>query len=371
VSQPVIGVDLRALVGAPSGIGVFTLALLSRLAEQGRADYLGMAHAPVAAAQELSRLGVRIEHHPAPLGVIWQQLLLPRRLRRGDVDLFWSPLLTLPPRLEIPSVVTVHDLTPLLYPETHSLKVRLSILPFLRRTLDEAGRVVVDSESTAADLRIQFPDCAQKIRVVYPGVDAVFRPGEKDDISTTRHEIGCSEGYILHVGTIEPRKNIAFLLDAWEALRRADPTTPPLVLVGAYGWRSRALLSRIRRLERTGGLIYLDRVDRSRLVLLLQAASIFVLPSLYEGFGLPAAEAMACGIPTVVTATSSLPEVVGQDGLTVELGDASGLARAMQRLWNDRALARALGARGRKRAQRFDWGRAAEAMERIFEEALR
>lgn len=366
-----IGVDLRALVGAPTGIGFFTLSLLERLARRDKAAYLGMAHASVHEAKTLAEAGVSFEYQPAPLGVLWQQLVVPRRLRRGDIDLFWSPLLTLPLGLDVPTVVTIHDLTPLIHPETHSLKVKLSMRPFIGRTVAQATRIVADSQSTADDILERYPSSRDRLRVVYPGVDPIFSPGTEDQINRTRLELGCPRGYILFVGTIEPRKNLTMLIDAWEALRQGHPDAPDLVLVGAYGWRSKKLLTRIRRLASAGGLHYLERADRNRLVRIYQAATAFVLPSLYEGFGLPAAEAMACGVPTIVTNTSSLPEVVGNAGITVDLDDRQGLIEHLSRLWKDRPWADELSRRGRERALEFDWDRTAGEMERVFAEALR
>jgi glycosyltransferase involved in cell wall biosynthesis len=286
------------------------------------------------------------------------------------VDLFWSPLLTLPLASSVPSVVTIHDLTPVIHPETHSLKVRMSIIPFLRRTVRQATRIVADSQATAEDIRRHFPRSAEKIHVIHPGIDSEFVPGDEAAALETRNELGFPEGYILSAGTLEPRKNIGFLLDAWEALRANDPNAPGLVLAGGYGWRSRDLLERIAKLQRTSGLVYLDRVDRARLVKVFQAASVFVLPSLYEGFGLPAAEAMSCAVPTIVTNTSSLPEVVGDAGLTVEINDVEGLAGALRRLTQDKSLAADIGSRCRARASRFDWNQAAEQIEQVFREAL-
>jgi glycosyltransferase involved in cell wall biosynthesis len=367
--HPTVAVDLRALVPAATGIGVYTRSLLLALAARNGMRYLGLAHRAPREAEELEAAGIAVERQEAPLGVLWQQLRLPRRLAAGDVDLFWSPLITLPLRCPVPAVATVHDLTALLFPEAHTLKVRWSLLPFLRPSFERARRLVAISEATARDLAFHFPQCKQKVRVVYPGIDAEFRPGAPEEIAATRRELGAPEGYILYAGTLEPRKDAGALLDAWVALRAEDPQTPPLVLAGPYGWRSERLARRIAELE-PAGLRALGRVERGRLVRVFQAARVFVYPSLYEGFGLPAAEALACGVPVVAANTSSLPEVVGDAGLLVEPGDAGALAARLRALLADPGLAAELGARGVERAARFRWKRAAAEMEEVFREAL-
>jgi len=368
-SRPRIAVDLRALVGVPSGIGFYTHSMLGCLAQRGSASYVGMAHRPIVDDRRLVELGISMEAHGGPLGVWWQQLILPGRLKRGNIDLLWSPITTLPVRLSVPGVVTVHDLTTLLHPHTHRLKVRLSVLPFLRNTLGKARWIAADSKATADDLRLHYPDCASRVEVIYPGVDAEFKPGIPQDIAATRDELSCPDGYILYSGTLEPRKNLGTLLNAWETLRQTRPGTPPLVLTGPYGWRSLDLLSRIEGLS-SQGLHYLGRVPRARLVRLMQAASVFVYPSLYEGFGLPPAEAMSCGIPTIASNRSSLPEVVGDAGLLFEPESAEELARAIQRLLDETSLAAELGNRGWRRAQQFRWEHSAQLMEQLFRAAL-
>jgi glycosyltransferase involved in cell wall biosynthesis len=368
---PTIAVDLRALVPEATGIGVYTRSLLLALARRGGARYLGLSHRPARGAAALAAAGVALEHQPAPLGVIWQQVQLPRRLARGDVDLFWSPLQTLPLGSRVPAVVTVHDLTLLLLPETHSARVRWSQLPFLERSLDRARAIVADSAATAADLRFHFPSTAGRVQVVYPGVEPAFAPAGADEVRRIRGELGLPDGYLLSVGTLEPRKNLALLLDAWEALRREDPeATPPLVLAGGKGWHSARLERRIARLAPLG-LRHLGRVDDARLVELFQAARVFVYPSLYEGFGLPALEAMACGVPVVASDAASLPEVVGDAGVTVDPRNPEALAVALQELLADPEKAAELGRRGRARAARFSWERAAAEMAGVFEAALR
>lgn len=371
-SRPTIAVDLRALVPDATGIGVYTRELLLALARLPRFRYVGMAHRPVACAAELAAAGIALEHQPAPLGVLWQQLRLPRRLARGDIDLFWSPLTALPLSLPVPAVTTVHDLTTLLLPETHSAKVRWSMLPFLARSLAAARRVVAVSEATAADVAFHFPETRPRLEVVHEGVDPSFAPAAPARAAEIRAELGAPEGYLLYVGTIEPRKNLGLLLDAWELLLGElgdGETRLQLLLAGGYGWGSRALMRRIETLA-PYGVRALGRVAPDLLRRLYQGATLFVYPSLYEGFGLPPLEAMASGAPTVVADAASLPEVVGEAAVAVPPGDAGALAAALKVLLARPERRAELARRGPERARLFRWETAAARMEAIFAEAL-
>ena len=364
-----IAVDLRALVPTPTGIGVYTRSLLLHLAARGGLRYRGLAHRPPRDAEILAAAGIESEHQPAPLGVIWQQLQLPRRLDRGDLDLLWSPLMTIPMRCPVPAVATVHDLTSILMPENHRFKVKWSIFPFLRPSLEKSARLIAVSKATADDIAFHFPQAASKVRVVYSGVDPEFRPGTPEEIWATREEIGAPDGYLLYAGTVEPRKNLGAILDAWETLRNEDPGAPPLVLAGPYGWGSRDLVRRIETLAPLG-IKTLGHVDRDLLVRLFQAATVFVYPSFYEGFGLPAAEALACGVPTVVSNVSSLPEVVGDAGIQVEPTDPGELMMAIRKLLDSPARREELRGKGLEQAARFRWERTAAETEEVFLEAL-
>jgi glycosyltransferase involved in cell wall biosynthesis len=367
---PRVAVDLRALVPAPTGIGVYTRSLLLELAGRPEFQYLGLAHAPIHHAAELRAAGVEFEQQRAPLGVLWQQLLLPRRLRRGDVDLLWSPITTLPLRSPVPGVVTVHDLTALLLPETHRWKNRWSVLPFLRASLEGASRIVAISHATAADVVLHFPQCADKVRVIHNGIDAEFVPADAATIAATRTRFGAAEGYFLYAGTLEPRKGVDTLLEAWELLARERQNLPPLLLAGPYGWGSARLLRHIQELKALG-VLYLGRLERPELVRLFQGALAFVYPSTYEGFGLPAAEALACGVPVIASTSSSLPEVVGDAGILVEPGDAAALAQALGMLLGDPLRTQTLRERTGRQAARFTWRDGATQLTRVFADALR
>ncbi|HXT22465.1 MAG TPA: glycosyltransferase family 1 protein [Thermoanaerobaculia bacterium] len=369
VKRPRLAVDFRAALGEYTGIGVYTRGMLAALARRGRFDLLALGHKPPRDDGWLREHGIAFEAQPAPYGVLWQQLRLPRRLARGDVDLLWAPLQTLPLVGSVPAVVTVHDLTTLILPETHRLKVKLTQLPFLARSLQRARRVVAASESTARDIRRFFPEAADRLRVVGAGVEPRFAPASPDQIAATRRELGCPDGYVLYAGTLEPRKNVGLLLDAWLELRDEHADTPPLVVGGGYGWKSRELHARLERLA-DRGVHLLGRLDDDRLLRVLQAARVFVYPSLYEGIGLPALEALACGVPTIVTRTSSLPEVVGDAALLVDPQDPGELIDAMRRLLSEPTLAADFAARGPRQASRFTWDGCAAGLEAVLLEAL-
>jgi glycosyltransferase involved in cell wall biosynthesis len=367
--KPRLGVDLRAALDELTGIGVYTRALLEELARRGSFDIVAMAHRAPRHDGWMQEHGIAFEAQPAPYGVLWQQLRLPRRLQRGDVDVFWSPLQTLPLLGETPAVVTVHDLTTLLLPETHRLKVQLTQVPLLGRSLARARRILAVSEATAADVRQFFPEAAPRLRVVLGGVAPRFQPASAEQVAATRRELGCPEGYVLYVGTLEPRKNVDLLVDAWLALREEHADVPPLVLVGGYGWKSRGLYARLEAFAGDGVRLLGFLADDEHLRV-LQAARCFVYPSLYEGFGLPAAEALACGIPTIVADTSSLPEVVGDAALKVDPHDPGDLAEAMRRVLQEPGLAAELATRGPRQAAHFSWERSAEQLEATLLEAL-
>ena len=354
----------------PTGIGVHTLELVERLARTGEWQILGVSHREVVAADRLRAAGVVLEHQSAPLGVVWQQAVLPRRLAAGDVDLLWSPLLTLPRRLPVPGVATIHDLAALLWPETLPWKVRWSLVPFLAATVERAARLVAVSAATARDLVAAFPAAAAKTEVIWNGVDPAWSPGSADAVRATRERLGAPDGYFLSVGTLEPRKNLDLLLDAWTALRRESPAAAlPLLLAGPEGWKHRRLLARIESLA-PAGVRRLGRLPLGELREVVRAATVFVYPSLYEGFGLPVAEAMACGVPVVVADASSLPEIAGDAGLTFDPEDAGALAAALLALVDDPARAAELGRRGVARARRFSWDDAAARLSELFRATL-
>ena len=269
------------------------------------------------------------------------------------------------------NVVTIYDLTALLFPECHTAGTRELQLRKYRFAREEAGVVVAISAATKRDVVAHLGIPTQRVRVVYGGVSPAFRPLENCEVlEQALALLGLVPGgYILHVGTIEPRKNLVRLVGAYHRMRKMVSSPPPkLVLAGPPGWRSRPVFERIEVLGLEREVLFLGRVPAGVFPALYNGAVVFVYPSLYEGFGLPPLEAMACGLPVVVSNVSSLPEVVGDAGVLVDPTDTQALAVALACLLGDVERRIVLSARGLARASLFSWQRAARETLAVYRE---
>lgn len=324
-------IDGRPLVGNRTGIGVHTAEIAGRL----EPPPLIASHAVIENRQRLERCGFRVDH--APLGVLWQQTILPDI----DADVLWGPHGTLPMTWDKPSVVTLHDFTSLTMPGRHRLKTILSFNLFIGRSLEMASRVACVSRAVADEAMRGFGVAASKMEIVPNGVDEFFSPdGEEGD-------------YILFTGTREPRKGIDDLLAVWSSL---PPPRPRLVLAGDAGWKTRV----------PDDVQTLGYVTREQLRDLYRGARAFVYPSRYEGFGIPPLEALACGAPVIATRTGAIPEFAGDAALLIDPGDRDALRASLLRLLGDPALRLELRARGPERARLYRWDRSAALMTELL-----
>ena len=333
-----VTIDARPLVGNRTGIGVHTAEIARRLGVDP--PPLLASHAEIADKSGLEACRFRVD--AMPLGVVWQQLVLPRIAADGVV---WGPHGTLPLALRVPAVVTLHDFTSLTAPRRHRLKTIASFNLFIGRSLEKAARIAAVSRATADEAMRWFGVPSTKIAIVPNGVDDFFSPG------------GEEEDYILFAGTLEPRKGIDDLIAVYATLPEPRPR---LILCGDRGWKTN-----FANVETTGF------VARERLRELYRGAMLFVYPSHAEGFGIPPLEAMACGAPVVATRVGAIPEFAGDAALLVEPGDRGALRDAMTRLLRDPALRRELRARGPERARRYRWEASAVTMTRLLEDAAR
>jgi glycosyltransferase involved in cell wall biosynthesis len=331
-------IDGRALVGNRTGIGVHTAEIARRLGIEPAP--LIASHAAIVDREGLENFEFRVDR--MPLGVAWQQIVLPRI--EGDV--LWAPHGTLPLASRVPAVATVHDFTSITMPGRHRLKTILSFNLFIGASLEKAARVACVSRAVADEAMRGFGVPASKIELVPNGVSEFFTPG------------GPEGDYLLYAGTLEPRKGIDVLFGAWWSLPEPRPR---LVLCGDPGWRTRV----------PAGADAIGYVTRERLRELYRGALAFVYPSRYEGFGIPPLEAMACGAPVIATRTGAIPEFAQDAALLVEPGDVDGLRAALLRIVRDAELRRELRARGPERARAWTWERGARTMRQLLDEAAR
>jgi glycosyltransferase involved in cell wall biosynthesis len=264
------------------------------------------------------------------------------------------------------TVVTVHDAFPWSCPGTSTLLETLIYRYWLPRLLPRVDAVITVSQASRRDITRYLPVPQDKVHVVYNGVDRGFRPEVADAASLSLVQPGLSPGYILAYGAAPRRKNLAGALRGYARLR-AEMEVPPLVVIGGKGGQEHRLAPLLQELDLVGRVIFTGYVPNEDLPALYRGASLFVFPSLYEGFGLPPLEAMACGTPVVCSNTSSLPEVVGDAALTVDPTDVEALAGAMQRVLSDRDLAQDLRRRGLERAAGFNWERTARDTASVYQ----
>jgi glycosyltransferase involved in cell wall biosynthesis len=297
----------------------------------------------------------------------WEQLVQPFVLWQEKIDLLHSLAFVTPLLSPCPSVVTIYDLSFILFPKGFKYSKRLYLTLLTRPSARSAKRIITISESTKRDTVRLLGVSPEKVDVVYCGVDKPFCPLPEREVASFRQKRGLPERIILFVGTIEPRKNVARLVEAYSRLRDGQVK---LVIGGARGWLYEEVFARVEELKLTGDVLFPGYIPPDELPLWYNAAELFVYPSLYEGFGLPPLEAMACGTPVITSNVSSLPEVVGEAGLTVDPMDSEGLAEAMNQVLSDGILRQSMREQGLARAGRFSWAKAAQETVEVYQRAL-
>jgi len=296
-----------------------------------------------------------------------------RRIRRhlGDVDLFHSSDVLYHALRGAKNVATIYDLTALLFPEYHTARVRQAQAKKYRFVQHKADAVITISESARRDAIEYLKLDPDRVFVIYGGVDPAYRPLPQGFVAMALGTWGLApQSYILHLGTIEPRKNLVCLIQAYHRLKKSMPNAPKLVQVGTKGWLCDDVFEQVHHLDLEDSVTFLGRIESHWLPALYNGARLFVYPSIYEGFGLPPLEAMACGVPVITSNTSSLPEVVGDAGVMVDPCDVPQLAEVMERLLVDEQESARLGQRGLERARRFTWQTTARETVRIYEKLI-
>jgi glycosyltransferase involved in cell wall biosynthesis len=382
VPQPAaIGIDVTSAIAQGGGIGRYTRELIQALtAVKSPYTFRFFSAKPPAILPVADPVPTadHVTYHPAPLNERWLyrlwyrlRLPLPVQWATGPLDLFHSPDFVLPPVSgRIPTLLTVHDLSFAHYPEVFPAPLIQYLNNVVPWSIGRATHILADSQATKHDLVTlwQVPD--EKITVLYSGVHERFKPvTEQKKLTAVRQQYNLGDvPYILNVGTIQPRKNYQMLIRAFKPVAEAFPHN--LIFAGGKGWLYDEMMAEVGRQGLDGRVHFIGFVDDADLPALYSAASLLTFPSLYEGFGLPLLEAMACGVPVVSSNASSLPEVVGDSGLLLSPHDEAAWSQSLQDLLADPVHRARLVAAGFRQARQFSWFQAANQLLALYQYLL-
>jgi glycosyltransferase involved in cell wall biosynthesis len=379
-----IGIDYTAAIWQGAGIGRYTRELVRAILAAGgdfayrlfyAAGGASAANPYLAELRQLCAAYPNIRAAPIPLSPrrltqLWQRLHvpLPVEIFTGRLDLLHAPDFVLPPT-RARTLLTIHDLSFLVHPECHLPSMVRYLSSAVPRSVRRADIILADSEATRRDLERLLHVGPARVSVVYPGVSPRFRPLPAEQTEPVRRRLGLPDRFVLFVSTLEPRKNLVRLLEAFaQVLQSTDSNLQSaicnlqLVIAGRRGWLYEDIFSAIERLRLEDRVRVLDFVDDNDLPALYNLAWAFAYPSIYEGFGLPLLEALACGTPAITADNSSLLEVVGDPpaAALAHASDTRAIAAALRRAVGDEELRAQLRAAGPARAALFTWEQAAQ-----------
>ncbi len=362
----IIGVDARPISYPQlTGIGVYLNSLLQALQELDRDNRYYLISNRAIHFEVVNPGWKKIEGRlpQRKISTLWMQFCIPRIASAVKLDLFWGPRHQLPlfmPK-NIKTVLTVHDIVHVLFPRTMSLPNLVVERLLMRRSIRRADYVIADSISTASGIQEHYKIEPAKIGVVYPG-GPTFSEHIHSPISDDEKLPG---KYFLFVGTLEPRKNLEAILDAF-GLLDTEREDVDLVVVGNIGWKTKDVMSLLKAHRYRSRIHFTGYVDAARLSFIYRNALCLLYLSLYEGFGFPILEAMTYGVPVLTSSVSSMPEVAGDAALLVNPYDVSALAKAMQEIVMNGKLRERLRIKGFERAKKFSWEHCAMETLRVF-----
>ncbi len=325
---------------------------------------------PQAARVNVTDVRCRVGATCRPRRILFEQLRLPKLVRRHSIDVLWSPGYTAPLRLGCPSVVSTFDMQFVHHPEDFAGMARAATRFLVPRAARRADAILTLSEHSKADIVTYCRVPAERVHVTYLAADETAGGDIPDDEQATLlARLGLSEPYILTVANAWPHKNMPALVRAHAML--AERCARQLVLVGICGRGMAEVNAAIAQSPRADRIVLTGWLSARELWIVYRNAAVFAFPSLFEGFGLPVLEAMAAGVPVVSSNAASLPEVYGDAALAVDPTDETAMAGALERVLDDEALARDLVERGRRNLTRFSWRRTAEQTLKVIEQAAR
>jgi len=302
-----------------------------------------------------------------PLKIFWHEILIPYHCKKLNVDVFHQPNFISARKGSFKKIVTIHDLSTKIYPEQKPFNARWYYNMYVSNTIRKADIIMAVSENTKKDIIKFYGINKNKIKVIYEGVMDYFRViSEKELLNSVRIKYALPDEFIFFVGTIEPRKNLVRLLKAFSEVIKDANKNIFLVIAGYKGWLTKPFFRMLNELSISKKVLLLGYVDEEDLPALYNLAKIFVFPSIYEGFGIPPLEAMACGTPVIASNASSIPEIVGDSAILVDPYDEKILANEIMNLLKDNDWQKELSEKGLKRAKLFSWEKMAREVLEIY-----
>ena len=359
-----IGFDTTPLCGTHSGVGTYTVNLLQHLTAESYDEIVPLSHRHLDGPRASAR-------HLGLNKTVWMQALLPLQLRRLEPDLCHFTNSVAPLFVPCPTVVTIHDMTLWLFPEQHNPRRLASMRPLIPLTARSARAIIAVSQSAKEDIARVLGLPAGKVHVIYEAPSTCFQPlPDRKSLERTRRQYGLPDRFVLYVGTIEPRKNLVRLVEAFAQLHRGGVIPHGLALVGSRGWKDQPVFAAVERLRLGSAVRFLGYVPRDDLVALYNLTDALAFPSLYEGFGLPVVEAMACGTPVITSRNGSLAEVAGDAAEFIDPMAVDSMAQGMRRVLTDADRREELRTRGLARAACFSWSKAAAQTRDLYAKVL-
>jgi glycosyltransferase involved in cell wall biosynthesis len=303
------------------------------------------------------------------LRILWEQLMLPMSARRAQADVLHATAFVAPIVQTRPTVVTIYDVSFALFPQYFRGLNQAYLRWGTRWSAQHAQRIIAISECARRDVHRLYSVPLNRITVAYPGVDETLRRADPVRLQEFRQSKNLPDKFLLYLGTLEPRKNLAMLVRAFAQAKQECPDAV-LVLAGGLGWLAEDVFAAIAECGVKDSVRLPGFVPAAEKALWYGAALAFVFPSRYEGFGMPPLEAMACGTPVIASHAASLPEVIGEAGLTLSPDDVGGWAAALKRVWHDAPYRAELADRGVRQAQRFTWQAAASQIAQTYRDLI-
>lgn len=353
-----VAIDIQTTLGQPTGFGFYVSNLVSSL-RKIKSDVDLITIKPLS-SDDLS----------TPQRFLWDQFTFPKLANREKADILHQPCFSAPLFYKNPVVITIHDIINILFADNVSLPSRIFYSKWMPLTYKKASRVITISESTKKDIIKTLGIQEEKIVVIPLAADKKFMERiSREDINKVKTKYNLPEKYILHIGTLEPRKNLGFLIEVFSEVVKDKKTHDwNLVITGKKGWHYRELYQKVKELGLESKVIFTGYFDEADKPALYKGAAVFAFPSLYEGFGLPLLEAMASGVPVISSNASSMPEVVGDAGILISPQDKALWVKSIKKVLSEGKLRDKMRVENKKQAANFSWEKTAKKTAEVYKE---